>query len=658
MGKIAEASDTLKADKVLKIKKIAIVGLPNTGKSQVFNNLTGEYTVVANYPGTTVEMKRTMAFIDDRYYEIVDTPGLHCLYIHSEEELAVRDMLFCEEPDIVIQCIDANQYKQSLRLTAELLELEIPLVIVLNAFDEAARLGVRVDAADLERLLGVIVVEFNAIRGIGKEALKKAIAQARKSGADDLTYGFRVEDEVVGLAAEMPLEMRFRHKIASLLLLSDPYLEKFLEKKLGKSQASSLMDIAGRARRRLNKNIRALIEDKRSRWADEIAAVCVKKQKSGLEGFSHYAGQACRHPVLGIPIFLCSMAVVYWCVVNVSGFLDKSLNFLVVRPALGLIESLALPLFWSDFLIGNHGLLTIGIFNAICTVLPILSVFFFVFSFFEDSGYIANFCVFSKRVFEKIGVTGKAITPLVLGFGCKTMATLHARGLATPKEKLIAIFLIAFAIPCSAQLGISIAILGKVGAGAFVIAFGVLALFEVAAGVILNRFIKEEEENSFIQLLAPMRFPDMRAVAAKTYYRIVSFLKEAVPIFIISALALFVFEKIGLLDIAKKMLSPLIVFWLGLPRDIIDVFVLALARREAAAGLIFKMVDAGALNYVQSIVAVVLTATLFPCFANVIAIRKELGTKVAVVMTGLICVSSLALVGALHWILVFGAYFI
>ena len=135
-------------DNTTEIKKIAIVGLPNTGKSQVFNNLTGEYTLVANYPLTTVEMKRSRCHIDGELYEVIDTPGLHCLYIHSEEELIVRDMIFSEKPDVIVQCIDANQLKQSLTLTTDLLELEIPMVISLNAIDETARRGIWIDSGD------------------------------------------------------------------------------------------------------------------------------------------------------------------------------------------------------------------------------------------------------------------------------------------------------------------------------------------------------------------------------------------------------------------------------------------------------------------------------------------------------------------------------
>ena len=177
------------------VKKIAIVGLPNTGKSQVFNNLTGEYTLVANYPLTTVEMKRTRCEIDGEPYEVIDTPGLHCLYIHSEEELIVRDMIFKEAPDMVIQCIDANQLKQSLTLTADLLELGIPMVISLNAIDETARRGVWIDSSGLSRLLGVPVVESIAVNGLGTKELKGAISKARR-GKRFLQCGEIVDDGI------------------------------------------------------------------------------------------------------------------------------------------------------------------------------------------------------------------------------------------------------------------------------------------------------------------------------------------------------------------------------------------------------------------------------------------------------------------------------
>ncbi|MBF0511519.1 MAG: ferrous iron transport protein B [Candidatus Omnitrophica bacterium] len=647
-----QPTEILNVSKTTKINKVAIIGIPNTGKTQVFNNLTGEYNIVANYPGTTIEMKRSVTRINDKYYEIIDTPGLHCLYIHSEEEIAVRDMILSEAPDVILQCVDASQYKQSLMLTAELLELETPMVIVLNSMDVVARKGIWVDSRQLERMLGVPVVESVASRGLGKEEIKEAIGRAQK-GSLDLKYGMVIENSIIALAAELPFDLEFKYKIASLLLLTDSFVEKFLEKRYGPERTALIRLETNKIRRQIKGNIRQIFIHRRSRWVDHISVTVVHRQQVAYQGFSQLFTKASRDPFWGIPIFLVLMAVVYLSVVYVSGALGRLLDLFLVFPVTGWISSFPLPIFWKDMLVGDYGILTLGLFNAIGTVLPILSVFFFIFGCFEDSGYITNFTVFSKRLFSKIGIPGNAVTSLVLGFGCKTMATLSARSLTIPKEKFIAVFLIAFAIPCSAQLGISMAILAKVGLSAFLIVFAMLSFCEMGAGIILNKMIKTKETSSFIQAIPSMRFPGMKAVFRKTYHRVADFLKEALPIFLISAAGLFVFQKTGLLSLIKQILTPLIVGWMGLPKDIVDVFLLAFARREAAAGLILKMVNAGALNYVQSIVAVVVTTISFPCVANVTAIGREMGTKTALLMTALIFIASFVLAGALHWLLIF-----
>jgi len=453
------------------IKKVALVGLPNTGKSQIFNNLTGEYTIVANYPRTTIEIKRTLIKIKDQYYEIIDTPSLHSLYIHSEEEVIVRNLILDEKPDIIIQCIDAIQDKQSLLLTADLLELETPIVIVLNAIDESERRGISFDSKELEKLLGVRVVESIATYGYGKEEIKKAIANAHKSQAR-IKYGFKIESALIDVMSALPFDMPFKFKTALLLSLMDPFLEDSLEKKYGKDMFARVHLEVGKVRRQIKEGIQHEVHAKRHQWVEEITSKVVTKEKqTGGLSVAHYFAQASRHTIFGIPILFGFLAIVYLSVTNASKLTDAPLNNFLVNPVLNFIASLKLPAFWNDFLVGDHGLLTLGVFNAVCTVLPILSVFFFVYGLFEDSGYITNFSVLTKRIFEKIGVSGQAITSIVLGFGCKTMATLTTRGLTSYKEKFITNFLILFAIPCSVQLSINIAILGKFGVVALLISF-------------------------------------------------------------------------------------------------------------------------------------------------------------------------------------------
>jgi ferrous iron transport protein B len=634
------------------VKKIAIVGLPNTGKSQVFNNLTGEYTLVANYPLTTVEMKRTRCEIGSETYEVIDTPGLHCLYIHSEEELIVRDMIFKEVPDVIIQCIDANQLKQSLVLTSDLLELGTPMVISLNAIDETAKRGVLIDSSRLSGLLGVPVVESITVNGLGTKELKSAIRQASR-GKWTLRYGEFIDDGISAIVSELPEEMSFKRKAAVLLLLDDPFLADYLREKYGEEKIAQLKSQVTEIRRQFRGNFGSAINKKRSQWVAETAENATIKQKITAGEFSRVFGRLSRHPIFGIPILAFFLITTYLLVTHVAAFLDRILSSVLLDPTVEYITELVPSGFWNEFLIGNYGILTLGLFNAIVTILPILSVFFLMFGFLEDIGYIPNLCVLTKRIFARIGLTGKAIMPLVLGFGCKTMATLTTRGLRSRKEKFIAVYLIAFALPCSAQMGVDMAIFGRIGFKAFLIGYGALVFIELCAGFVLNKVIKDEEESFFLQELPAIRAPSPKAIVTKTYYRLYWFLKEAIPIFIIAAAVLFLFDKTGILDLTKTLMSPIVEGWLGLPRDIVDVLILAIARHEAAAGLTLKMVDSGALNYVQCIVTVVITTMFVPCFANVVAMCKQMGIKTGLAMALAINVSAFILAGILNWILIF-----
>jgi len=632
------------------VKKIAIVGLPNTGKSQVFNNLTGEYTLVSNYPLTTVEMKRTKCRIDGDLCEVIDTPGLHCLYIHSEEELVVREMILSEKPDVVVQCIDANQLKQSLTLTADLLELGLPMVISLNAIDETARRGMWIDSGSLSRRLGVPVVESIAVKGLGVKELREAIARARPA-RPGVRYGRIVEDGIARIESQLPQDNGFGRKLAVLLLLDDPFLTRYLQQEHGEEKVASLRDEANRLKESFRGSFAVAIHRRRSEWIEDLADEATRRQRLVPGEFSKAFGRLSRHPVFGVLMLILVIALMFLLVVNVANVIARWMDEALWAPIEGRIDSLAPSRFWKDFLIGDYGILSLGLANAFLTILPILTVFFLAFNILEDVGYIPNLCVLTNRILDKLGLSGRAIMPLVLGFGCKTMATLTAKTLRSRKERYIAIYLIAFAIPCAAQMALNMSILGRMGVGAFMIAFGVLGVVEVLAGVTLNKVLREEQRSDFLQELPPIRLPNPKAVIVKTYHRVCWFIKEAVPVFIYAAVVLFAIDKLGILDAAKSVLEPVMQGLLGLPVQMVDALILCMARHEAAAGLIIKLIQKGQLNYVQCIVSVTITTMFVPCFANVMAMIKELGVRRALGMAVIINVSSFGIAGILNLIL-------
>ncbi len=377
-----------------------------------------------------------------------------------------------------------------------------------------------------------------------------------------------------------------------------------------------------------------------------------KKQQIAPGQFSAAFGRLSRHPLFGIPILLMVVLMIYLLVVNVANGIAGLMEQTLWVPVESKIDSLVTVQWLNDFLIGDYGVLSLGLSNAFLTILPILTVFFIAFNILEDIGYIPNLCVLTRRLFDKIGLSGSAIMPLILGFGCKTMATLTTKSLRSKKERYIAIYLIAFAIPCAAQMALNMSILGRMGVKAFAIAFSVLVFVEIAAGVVLNKIMKEEERSDFLQELPAIRLPNPKAVIVKTYYRLWWFIKEAVPVFIYAAVILFVMDKVGILGAVKNLLSPVMNSFLGLPVQMVDALILCMARHEAAAGLIIKLIKDGQLNYIQCIVAVTITTMFVPCFANIMAMIKELGTRRAITMAVMINASAFLIAAALNWGLV------
>ncbi|HIJ58061.1 MAG TPA: ferrous iron transport protein B [Deltaproteobacteria bacterium] len=633
-------------------KKILVVGLPNTGKSQIFNNLTGEYAVVANSPLTTIEIKRAHCRIEGQLFDVVDTPGLHSLYIHSEEELVVRDAIFSERPDVIIQSIDANRLKQSLTLTADLLTTGIPMVISLNAVDETARKGMWIDSDGLSRLLGIPVVESIAVYSQGTKELKKAVGRAR-SGKWDVRYGDVIENGLLSIESRLPEDLAYKRAVSLLLLIDDPFIADYLKKEYGDVTCARLRKEIDEIKMQYKGNISRVIINRRNRWIDDIVDEVVKKQKVSLEGFSQSVARLSRHPVFGIPILLMVVCTMFFLVVNVANVASEWMNNRLWAPVQGAINGIFPAGFWHDLLIGDYGVLSLGLANALLTILPILLVFFLMFNTLEDIGYIPNLSVLTKRLLGKLGLSGGAIMPLVLGFGCKTMATLTTRTLRSRRERYIAVYLIAFAVPCSAQMGLNMSILGRMGASAFLLFFSVMAFVGTVAGVALNKILKEEEAKiAFIQELPAMRLPSLKAVLKKTYYRLYWFLKESLLVFVYAALALFIIDRLGILDATKRMLSPIVEGILGLPLAMVDAIILCFARHEAGAGLIINLVRKGQMDYVQCIVAVIITTLFAPCFANIMAMAKEVGGKRTVAMLFGIGVSALTVAGSLNWALV------
>jgi ferrous iron transport protein B len=306
--------------------------------------------------------------------------------------------------------------------------------------------------------------------------------------------------------------------------------------------------------------------------------------------------------------------------------------------------------FFQDLLVGPYGLVTMGLTYAIAIVLPIIGTFFFAFGLLEDSGYLPRLAVMVNRLFRAMGLTGKAVLPMVLGLGCDTMATLTARVLETKKERILVTLLLALGVPCSAQIGVMVGMFAKLSFKAVAL-WGLLIIGSmIFVGVLASKLIPGEKAD-FILEIPPLRIPTVANILIKTLARLDWFLKEAVPLFLLGTFFLFAFDRLGLLKGIQHLAEPIVVRFLGLPPKTTEIFLLGFLRRDYGAAGLFLMVQAGELNPVQIVVSLV-TITLFvPCLANFFMIIKERGLGQALAMAGFIFPFAFLVGGGLNFLL-------
>jgi len=276
-----------------------------------------------------------------------------------------------------------------------------------------------------------------------------------------------------------------------------------------------------------------------------------------------------------------------------------------------------------------------GLTYAVAIVLPIMFTFFFAFSFLEDSGYIPRLTVLSDRIFKHIGLNGKAVLPIVLGFGCGTMAILTTRVLDTKKERLIATVILALGVPCSAQLGVMMGLTSKIAWYAALIVFMTVFMQVVIVGKLAAIIIKGEPSLFLIEL-PPMRWPQMANIFKKTYNRVIWYLQEVVPIFLIGTFTLFLLAETGFLTFLEKISAPAISGMLGLPKEATFAFLMGFLRRDYGAAGLYTLSEKGLLSPFQIMISLVVITLFVPCVASFFMIVKERGVKTALMILAFI----------------------
>ena len=619
---------------------ILLVGHPNVGKSVLFHRLTGAYVNVSNYPGTTVEVTRANTRFD-KTAVLLDTPGVLALPSRSDDERATMRALLNESTRCLVQVGDAKNLRRTLTLTALLAELGLPMVLALNMHDEAAARGVTVDVDALGQALDIPVVTTVATGGEGMGELTQAIEAARRPDTL-LQYDPEIESLIAQTTAAITRRAPHPHLaargLAILFLGGDDEVSQWLAAQAGEHFA----ELQALRQAHAGTGPQALpprLARERTQAADALAGSVIQRAPKSSPLLSQRIGQYVVHPAWGWPILLGVLFAVYEFVgvfgaTTLVGLMEEDLFEGILNPAFTDFVQSTVNLPWlAEMLVGQYGLWTMGMTYALALILPIVTTFFFAFGVLEDSGYLPRLTVIANRLFAAIGLNGRAVLPMVLGLGCVTMATLTTRILHSPRERLITSFLLALAIPCSAQLGVVLGMLGGVSFQAVLIwalaMVGILLLSGfLAAKLIPGRRIPLVTE------LPPMRLPILGNVLKKTGGRLKWYLIEVIPLFLLGTFIMFALDKIGALPAIIEAGEPLVTGWLGLPKEASAAFVMGFLRRDFGATGLFAM--AGSLSPIQAVVGMITITLFIPCFASLMMMVKEQGAKTAATMVGLI----------------------
>ena len=455
----------------------------------------------------------------------------------------------------------------------------------------------------------------------------------------DLEYGGDLEAAVAEIAALLTQDYGLsRRAIAVLLLEGDPEISDLVASR--EPEFPRLEEIVARTQAAYNTPLRYALTLARQRAADQVLDRTTTRATRELAGWRVALSRLMMRPLTGIPILLIVLYLGLYKFVGQVGA-GLAVNFLegrvfdhFVNPFVTRIVERALP--WpvvSSLIVGDYGIITLGIKYAVAIILPIVATFFLVFAVIEDTGYLPRLAMLIDRAFKGIGLSGRAVIPMVLGLGCDTMATMVTRVLETTRERVIATLLLALAIPCSAQLGVILALLAHRPLGLAIWA-GVVGLIFLLIGYLSSRLVPGQAP-SFYMEIPPLRLPSLSNVLSKTYARMEWYLIEVLPLFVLASVAIWFGQRTHLFQLAVAALEPL-VRGIGLPPQAAVAFLFGFFRRDYGAAGLYDLQASGALSGVQLVVAMVTMTLFLPCIAQFLMMHKERGLKVAVAMAAFI----------------------
>jgi ferrous iron transport protein B len=539
-GKLAE-------NKLSKTKlRVALAGNPNSGKTTIFNALTGARQHVGNYPGVTVEKKEGVCKYKGSDIQIIDLPGTYSLTAYSLEEVVARDYIVTEHPDVVVNVIDASNLERNLYLTTQLMELDVPLVLVFNMSDVARQQGLVFDIPTLSKLLDAEIVQTVGSKEKGIDELLEAVLSVVEAGEKErqypLHYGREIEEELVKIEAVIsesnPLAARYSRKWLALKLLEKDkqVAEHCKEEKVQQAVSASIEHLE----KIFGDEPSVVIADRRYGF---ISGACAETVKSTLEHrrtVSDVVDTVVLNPVLGLPIFAAMMYLVF----KVTFWLGEPMMG-GIEWCLGLLKSLIYAGWPEGHLVAVRSLLVDGVIGGVGGVvvfLPNIMLLFAAIAILEDSGYMSRAAFIMDRIMHKMGLHGKSFIPMIIGFGCSVPAIMATRILENKRNRLTTMMVLPL-MSCGARITIYSLFIPAFfppamrGPVMWLIYFIGIALAVILAKVLRKTLFKGETV-PFVMELVPYRMPTFKGISIHMWERGKMYLKKAGTVILLISIIL------------------------------------------------------------------------------------------------------------------------
>lgn len=609
----------------------AVVGNMNVGKSTLFSRMCKSKTVGVNIPGNTLKVEASPIKGTDKY--AFDTPGICSIFSDSEDERASRSILLPGENGHTIEGIllvaDAKQMKRSIAIALQYAEYGLPMFLDVNMIDEAAPRGIEINLEKLSQILNVQSCSTIAREGIGVSKVLAGLSDMKipKKLVDYPDWVEKFLSVVTKLLGSTDISPR---AVGLLLLAEDIDILRYIETRYGLGMVSQLKELADDYRQKGAYDCSLLFTEiynnKATQIANEIQVVTPPPKSPLLMRF----GDWCTQLSTGVPIALIILVLLYLFVgtFGATFLVDKINGTLFEGFLIPLCEKIVAPIpsaFVRDMIVdADFGVLPTGVFLALGLVVPVLFCFYIAFGILEESGYLPRISILLDRVLKMMGLNGKGVIPIVMGFSCVTMAILTTRLLDTEKEKNIASFLLFLTMPCAPLVAVMLVILDKMPASASITVFTIIASQILIAGILANKVIPGPISPLFLEIPA-MRIPKpthiLKSATAKTYH----FMKEALPVFIAASLLVFVFQRLGGLTWLENVSGPILAKVMGLPEKSIQVFIKTMIRRESGAADLQHL--SHLYTNVQLVVNLLVMTFIAPCLNAIIVLYKERGIK-------------------------------